>query len=69
MKRLVLVLAVACVALLSGCATTSPTLASTADAASQAHRPQVNAVYVAQVEQIAAKRGVKVIWVNPPLRR
>ncbi len=30
---------------------------------------QTDAVYVATVEYIARRRGVEVVWVNPPLKR
>jgi hypothetical protein len=49
-----------------GCSTTS-TLAQ-ASPQGTVQRNSVDAAYVEQVEQLARKRGVRVHWVNAPLR-
>lgn len=49
----------------SACATTqNAQLAAQADR--KAAQAKENAQYVAAVEAIARKRGVQVVWVNPP---
>lgn len=49
----------------SACATTqNAQFAAQADR--KAAQAEANAQYVAAVESIARKRGVQVVWVNPP---
>ncbi|QKK03749.1 MAG: hypothetical protein HND55_14395 [Pseudomonadota bacterium] len=54
--RLTLIAALAVV--LAGCASTAQRSASS----------EINAQYVAAVEQAAKQGGVEIIWVNPPRR-
>lgn len=48
-----------CTALV-GCATTDP---------GKQHTHEVRGEYVAAVERVAEKRGVTVLWINPPTRQ
>lgn len=64
--RLKALLAVAAIAGGAGCSTTN-TLAQAGPQATPQRYAQ-DADYVAQVEKLARKRGVRVHWVNAPLK-
>jgi len=59
-----LFLAVAATALLASCATTDDNRVT-----ARSMHAVTDARYVAAVEQLAASRGVEVVWVNPPESR
>ena len=55
---------------LASCATTDTSSSYRSDAAAGASTKFVtDDVYVAAVEQMASRSGVKVHWVNPPTKR
>lgn len=60
MRRLLLLLIAAVSGLVSGCATLDT---------SQSQGFEVRGEYVGAVERVAEKRGVTVIWINPPTRQ
>jgi hypothetical protein len=62
----------AAVAALSACASTHTQLAKAPAPAPAQHEPGTlieDTVYMGRVEHIARSRGVRVRWVNPPLKR
>lgn len=67
MKALITILAVASVAVLAGCASTSERSASAAPGKSSPFN--VDDAYVSEVNRIAVRRGIHVTWVNMPTKR
>ena len=65
MKRSILALLALATVLASGCATTNANLAA---APGTRLGSNVDEEYVAQVNEIADRRGVLVLWINPPER-
>jgi hypothetical protein len=60
-SRLRIVAVLAGAAMLVGCASSGSSLATRADGFKRA-----DADYVSAVEHMALRRGVRVVWVNPP---
>ena len=60
-SRVKTVAAVVAVALLAGCASSGSSMAVRGDG-----YKRTDADYVTAVEQLAKRRGVRVLWVNPP---
>ena len=65
-KRLTALLVVSAIASAAGCSTTNTLAQASPHATPQ--RSSLDAAYIAQVEQMARKRGVRVHWVNAPLK-
>lgn len=65
-KQLKAVLAALAILSAAGCSTTSTLAQATPQVTPQ--RYAQDAAYVAQVEKMARKRGVRVHWVNAPLK-
>ncbi|SOD56940.1 hypothetical protein SAMN06296416_11185 [Pseudoxanthomonas wuyuanensis] len=57
--------------LLSACAGTQEMTRSDAPAAEPQARPELtrDELYIAYVERVARRRGIHVMWVNPPQKR
>lgn len=66
MSRLKLLASVVAAGLLAGCATTSPPRVAVVPANGAAVDPAK--AYMQRVETTARRRGIGVIWVNPPTR-
>lgn len=56
--------------LAASCATTEPRMASAQASAANRSGPTIvqDVAYVQRVETLASRRGVGVVWVNPPSR-
>lgn len=62
MRKFMLMLAVVVVFGMAGCASTSNSVV-------RKERVEVDKVHVAAVDAVASRRGVQVVWVNPPMKR
>lgn len=60
MRRLLLLPTVALGLILAGCASLEP---------QKSHSHEVRGDYVAAVDKVAERKGVTVVWINPPTRQ
>lgn len=68
MKTVLTVAASTAILGLAGCAS-APATRQAAESAAKSDSADAVAEYMTRVEQIARRRGVQIIWVNPPRPR